>query len=82
MRLYSMKTWLRDCRMRARQVVFSPFGKDMAASGPDSDEPRLFLVVYQHGNSIWAGPPASAVSRLSRVVIGKGSCSTLMVCCC
>jgi len=41
--------------------VFSPFGKDMAASGPDSDEPRLFLVVYQHGNSIWAGPPASAV---------------------
>ena len=50
------------------QIVFSPFDKEGgsgAGSGlpPDKDaeETRLFLVIYQHGNSIWAGPPASAV---------------------
>lgn len=39
-----------------RQVVFSPFL-------PPEEDGKLFLVVYQHGNSIWAGPPASEVSR-------------------
>jgi hypothetical protein len=39
-----------------RQVVFSPFL-------PREEDGKLFLVVYQHGNSIWAGPPSSEVSR-------------------
>lgn len=39
-----------------RQVVFSPFL-------PPEEDGKLFLVVYQHGNSIWAGPPSSEVSR-------------------
>lgn len=40
------------------QVVFSPF------LVPEEDG-KLFLVVYQHGNSIWAGPPASEVRPIS-----------------
>lgn len=41
----------------ALQVVFSPFL-------PQDDENKLFLVMYQHGNSIWAGPPSSEVLHL------------------
>ena len=37
-------------------MVFSPF------LAPEEDG-KLFLVVYQHGNSIWAGPPASEARR-------------------
>lgn len=40
------------------QVVFSPY----AMSHADAEEQRLFMVVYQHGNTIWAGPPASMVT--------------------
>jgi hypothetical protein len=47
-----------------RQVVFSPFL-------PPEEDGKLFLVVYQHGNSIWAGPPSSEVSPLSNPQISR-----------
>lgn len=45
-----------------RQIVFSPFL-------PPEEDGKLFLVVYQHGNSIWAGPPSSEVGCTSNRVV-------------
>ena len=51
-----------------RRIVFSPFdfvtaaAADPAIDGqwPDED-PQPFMVVYQHGRSVWAGPPDAQV---------------------
>ena len=57
--------------MCTAQVVFSPFGTLHVGSGgavdKDVEEQRLFLVVYLHGNSIWAGPPSSLVCPIALV---------------
>ena len=46
-----------------RRIVFSPFDFiTLAAADPtvdgvwDNDDPAPFLVLYQHGKSVWAGP--------------------------
>ena len=51
-----------------RRIVFSPFDFiTPAAADPtldgvwDNDDPAPFLVLYQHGKSVWAGPPETQV---------------------
>lgn len=52
-----------------RRIVFSPFDFiTPAAADPtldgvwDNDDPAPFLVLYQHGKSVWAGPSETQVS--------------------
>lgn len=55
-----------------RRIVFSPFdfvtaaAADPAIDGqwPDED-PQPFMVVYQHGRSVWAGPPDAQVGSVA-----------------
>ena len=51
-----------------RRIVFSPFDFiALAAADPtldgvwENDNPAPFLVLYQHGKSVWAGPPEDQV---------------------
>ena len=55
-----------------RRIVFSPFDFiALAAADPnldgvwENDNPDPFLVLYQHGKSVWAGPPETQVSSFS-----------------
>lgn len=52
-----------------RRIVFSPFDFiTLAAADPtidgvwDNDDPAPFLVLYQHGKSVWAGPSETQVT--------------------
>lgn len=52
-----------------RRIVFSPFDfVTLAAADPEldgfwaDDDPAPFLVLYQHGKSVWAGPPETQAS--------------------
>lgn len=54
-----------------RRIVFSPFDfVTLAAADPEldgfwaDDDPAPFLVLYQHGKSVWAGPPETQACKL------------------
>lgn len=56
-----------------RRIVFSPFDFiTLAAAVPEldgvwaDDDPQPFLVLYQHGKSVWAGPPETQASSTAR----------------
>ena len=55
-----------------RRIVFSPFDFiALAAADPtldgvwENDNPAPFLVLYQHGKSVWAGPPEDQVDLVA-----------------
>ena len=55
-----------------RRIVFSPFDFiTLTAADPtvdgvwDNDDPAPFLVLYQHGKSVWAGPAETQVTCAS-----------------
>ena len=71
-----------------RRIVFSPFDFiTLAAAVPEldgvwaDDDPQPFLVLYQHGKSVWAGPPETQ-ARFTAKLQGCSyeSCASAPVC--